>query len=69
LFNNAAREISQEYNIALVDNERFFEEEAKHTDIEQFFTSDGHCNEYGYRIIAENTYRELIERKLLPGKL
>lgn len=69
LFNNAAREISREYNIALVDNERFFEEEAKHTDIEQFFISDGHCNEYGYRIIAENAYRELIKYKFLPDNL
>ena len=69
LFNNAAREISNEYNIALVDNEKFFEEEAKHADIGQFFTSDGHCNEYGYGIIAENTYKELIERKLLPDNL
>lgn len=65
LFNNATREISREYNIALVDNERIFEEEAKHIDIERFFVSDGHCNAEGYRIIAENIYKALIEHKFL----
>lgn len=66
LFNNAIREISREYNIVLVDNERIFEEEAKHIDIERFFVPDGHCNAKGYGIIAENTYKTLIEHKLLP---
>lgn len=67
LFNNVVRQISKEYDIALVDNEKIFSEEAQHVDRERFFIADGHCTEKGYRLIAENTYNALVGQGFFPS--
>ena len=59
------RKTSAAYNIPLVDNVRVFQEIEKQENRDDFFIKDGHCNAKGYRVIAENVYKELINGGLL----
>ena len=61
------RKISKQYNVPLVDNEKVFQEKLKSAKIEDYFVADGHCNEKGYGIIADNVYSVLVEHRLLPN--
>lgn len=61
------QKISTKFNIPLVDNFKAFKEIEKYGNIGDFFVPDKHCNDKGYRIIAENTYNTLVEHRLLPG--
>ena len=60
------QKISNKLNILLVDNFKVFKEIEKTGNQGDFFVPDGHCNAKGYGIIAENTYKTLVEHKLLP---
>jgi lysophospholipase L1-like esterase len=59
------REISNKLNILLVDNFKVFKQIEQNGNKRDFFVSDGHCNAKGYGVIAENTYKTLVEHKLL----
>lgn len=62
------KEISKRQSIPLVDNELVFESKAANVDIRNFFVADGHCNDKGYKLIAENVYATLIKEGVLPQK-
>ena len=59
------KRVSSEFNIPLVDNFSAFKEIEKHGNINDFFVPDRHCNDKGYRIIAENIFDTLRDRNLL----
>jgi len=61
------QKVSARFNILLIDNFMVFKKIEKYGDIGAFFMPDKHCSDKGYRIIAENIYRVLIEHKFLPG--
>lgn len=67
-YNTVIREISKKYGFLLVDNSEMFEEKQMHYDTKDFFIPDGHCNENGYKFIAEATYDALVKRGVLPRK-
>lgn len=56
--------ISRKYNSCLANNEIIFKEKAR----SDFFVADGHCNEKGYELIAENVYDILVKEEMLPRK-
>lgn len=58
--NGIIRNTAVKHNIILVDNEIIFKRE---TDRERFFNLDGHCNELGYRLIAQNLSAALLKTK------
>lgn len=62
------QDISSKFNVPLIDNFAVFKEMEKHGNINDFFVPDKHCNDKGYRIIAENIYDTLLGRKLLAIK-
>ena len=66
--NAVIREISKKYNLPLVDNSKIFEEKLVRYDRKDFFVSDGHCNENGYKLIAEAAYDTLVKKGMLPKK-
>jgi len=59
--NNAIRSVATENKVIIVDiGKTFFE--IKDNDLRQFnklFMLDGHCTEYGYKIIAQELYRRI----------
>ncbi len=60
----AARYISQNYRIPLVDNKATF----RMLNYKDYFIFDGHPNERGYAVIAENVFEEIkkINDKTAP---
>lgn len=52
--NNVTRILSEKHGMLLVDNEKILN---RLSDLPRYFTADGHPNEKGYRIIAENVYK------------
>jgi tetratricopeptide (TPR) repeat protein len=66
--NDTLREVSRQYALPLVDNERIFKEKSKHMNMRDFFVSkyDHHCNAQGYRLIAKNIYDVLVRNHYLP---
>ncbi|MFC1515108.1 hypothetical protein ACFL5X_04315 [Candidatus Omnitrophota bacterium] len=62
------RKISRNFNVALVDNAKIFQEKLRDAKFEDFFIADGHCNANGYRVIAENIYNTLVNRRVLAHK-
>lgn len=64
---DVCQRISGLFNIPLVDNFSAFKEIEKNSNINDFFAPDKHCNDNGYRIIAENTYDTLCARNLLSN--
>jgi len=62
LKNTFAEEIAHEYNIAFIDNwkvfEALFNKGVKRTEL---MVEDGHCNDKGYNIMAENVYNKILE--------
>ncbi len=59
------KRVSSEFNIPLVDNFSAFKEIEKQGNINDFFVPDKHCNDKGYRIIAENIFDTLRDHNLL----
>ncbi len=60
--NDTLKKTAKVNKIAFVDNQAVFEEiqVAPGYKREDYFAEDGHCNENGYRIIAENAYNVLV---------
>lgn len=56
---------SRKYNSCLVNNEIIFKEKAQ----SDFFVADGHCNDKGYGLIAENVYDILVKKEILSRKI
>ncbi len=74
--NRAIREAALELGVPFVDHERLFTEyfirEGKDRDgyfefpgNDGYQTGEGHCNELGYRLMAENIYNVMEEREVL----
>ena len=49
------------YNIPIVDQRPAFDRLAQKKDAFRFFSKDGHCSKEGYRVVAENIAREIIQ--------
>lgn len=50
--------------IIIVDNNKIFADKLKTLKREDLFIADGHCNANGYKLIAENLYKVLIEERM-----
>jgi tetratricopeptide (TPR) repeat protein len=61
----AANEVSQEYDVPIVDNNKIFEDLLQYgAPRSEYFELDGvggHCNEKGYGVMAMNVYNKLKE--------
>jgi hypothetical protein len=64
--NDIIRNTAVKHNIILVDNEIIFE---RKTSREKFFNLDSHCNELGYRLIAQNLSVALLETKIFAARI
>ncbi len=60
--NQVIKEVAKEYTLAFVDNEQAFNELGRRED---YFLPDGHCNEKGYTIMANNIYNKMMELNIL----
>ena len=60
--NRTAEKVAREHRISFIDNAAVFRklEQSKGYRWEHYFTEDAHCNENGYKVIAENVYNTLI---------
>jgi lysophospholipase L1-like esterase len=63
--NSAIRKIALNNSVELIDNEIVFEKEPAR---DSLFALDGHCNQKGYALIAENIYSSLIKTGVLPAQ-
>lgn len=62
--NEIIRNTATKHSIILVDNETIFKSEKNR---ERYFNLDGHCNELGYRLIAQNLYIALKTKIFTTG--
>ncbi|MFC1666370.1 GDSL-type esterase/lipase family protein [Candidatus Omnitrophota bacterium] len=53
-------------DIPLVDNYALFKNRLEKLKRSDLFAEDGHCNQYGYNLIAKNVYKSLILNKFVP---
>ncbi|MFH0985843.1 MAG: GDSL-type esterase/lipase family protein [Candidatus Omnitrophota bacterium] len=64
--NEVLMEVAGRNGIPFVDNKKAFEEKmAEGVKREDLFVPDGHCNDAGYGLMAENVYRKILAEKLL----
>ncbi|MBU4149262.1 MAG: hypothetical protein KKB52_02810, partial [Candidatus Omnitrophica bacterium] len=61
---DSIKSLSDKYSIPLVDNCAIFEDRLGRFKKEDLFVRDGHCNANGYKLIAENLYKVLIEERM-----
>lgn len=61
--NSTIRKVALNNNVELIDNEMVFEKEPAR---DSLFAADGHCNQKGYALIAENIYSNIIKTGVLP---
>ncbi len=61
------KKIAREEGVLFVDNSAYF---AQLSNREDYFTPDGfHPNAAGYRVMAENIFKHMLEHSLVPGRL
>jgi len=65
---NAARKAAREAQATLVDLAPVFEEALARGRWEDYFISDGHCNDAGYHMMAEQVARRLIALDSAQGR-
>jgi tetratricopeptide (TPR) repeat protein len=65
--NKILRQVAQTDSIPFVDNELIFQKmQFQKDDLKKYFGFDkNHCNEKGYKVIAENLYGFIIDNKLI----
>lgn len=63
------KKIAEKYGIPFLDAEKFFKQNIKVKNWDEYFNSDKHCNNKGYRMLAETIYQTLIKFNIVEGFL
>lgn len=66
--NPLLRTIAETNSIDFVDNESVFKGLLLKSKREEYFSPDGHCNAWGYAVMAENIYKKLLVLGLVGNK-
>ncbi len=62
--------LAEKNGVLFVDNQTVFNTFWKRGEPkDKYFVPDGHCNDLGYRVMAENLYQKIIEEKLIATDL
>lgn len=67
VMDDTIRRLSKEFNIILVDNQKIFEDRLKIQQKRELFVDDGHCNDQGYKLMAQNICEVLIRDKFVSA--